>query len=325
MVLSHLVTLILTIIPLYSMSESSKHLDFLNRHCRVCGKRLGRDKYDCTKHSTILKVYGLDPSDEPCVKPPFFCANCYALAKWYFSTGKKPYRVPVEWFPHNDGFCSVCDEKCKGGRPAKKLKSNAGSPSFLHQHIHSIACEIPTISLSQVVDTACGGDITCTSCKSAVKNPVEILPCKSLICCECSLGLISGSSEFTCPGCSESHKSSTTSFTSLSAIEEKMIKNTLVECEKCMRTIPLSSIDKSCGQHDSWLTLGSGSSATLTDIVNQPLEAEPTTLEKQVATNIVTRLLHQTGQKRVVTLPTGGRVRFLWISQEFKLLLIGNL
>ena len=130
------------------MSESSKHLDFLYEHCRICGKRLGDNyAYSCTKHSSILDVYGLAPTSNDCVNPAFFCTNCYVTAKRSFSTGNKPNRVPVEWFPHNDSFCSVCDEKCKGGRP-KKLMSNAGHPSFLHQHIHSIACEIPTITLS---------------------------------------------------------------------------------------------------------------------------------------------------------------------------------
>ena len=108
-------------------------------------------------YTTILEVYGLDPtcsSDQQhkSINPPFFCPNCYVTAKWNVSTGNKPNRVPVEWLPHNDSFCPVCDVKCKGGRP-KKSTSNAGRPSLLHQHIQSIACKIPAIDLSQIVDT----------------------------------------------------------------------------------------------------------------------------------------------------------------------------
>lgn len=172
---------------------------------------------------------------------------------------------------HNDSFCPV---------RLKKSKSNAGRPSLIHQHIQSIVCKIPAIDLSQVVDTIVQKDITCTSYKSAVKNPVEILLCKSLICCGCTIRSTS-SLEFTCLGCSETHKSTISSFTALSTIEQKMIKSILVTCEKCSRDVFLSSIDKTCDQQNY-------STATLTDIVNQPLGAEPTALEKQVATNVVT-------------------------------------
>ena len=40
----------------------SKHLEFLKLHCRICAKRSGKDKYDCAKYTTILEVYGLDPT-----------------------------------------------------------------------------------------------------------------------------------------------------------------------------------------------------------------------------------------------------------------------
>ena len=46
---------------------------------------------------------------------------------------------------------------------------------------------------------------------------------------------------------------------------------------------------------------------TAQEMINQPLEAEPTKLEKQAAVNVVTRLLHHSNDQ-VVRLPTGGTV-----------------
>ncbi len=46
------------------------------------------------------------------------------------------------------------------------------------------------------------------------------------------------------------------------------------------------------------------------DVIQQPLQAEPTHLEKQVALNLVSRMMHQQGNSTIVSLPRqgGGKV-----------------
>ena len=192
----------------------------------------------------------------------------------------------------------------KGGRPKKKKSNCTGRPSSLSQHILTNACQLPSFDLSQVINETSRADLTCASCNTAIKNPVELMPCKSLVCCTCSLQLIDGSSNFICPGCTQSHECSTSSFTALSPIEERTIKLTLVKCYRCYGTIELMSLNKTCDDHKQMI---SNDNTTLCDIVNRPMDSEPTALEKQVATNVVMRLPNQT-DSMVVKLPTKGRV-----------------
>lgn len=48
-------------------------------------------------------------------------------------------------------------------------------------------------------------------------------------------------------------------------------------------------------------------SLNLKDIACRPLESQPTTIEKEIATSVVTRLMYQS-KNTVVKLPTGGTV-----------------
>ena len=52
----------------------------------------------------------------------------------------------------------------------------------------------------------------------------------------------------------------------------------------------LASLNDDCSTHQSL-----NPNATLEDIMQQPLEAEPTILERKAATSLVSRLLHQQG------------------------------
>ena len=275
-------------------------MEFLKHHCRVCGKLFGnKTKYDCKKYSRILEVFEIDPtSDSDDVHPEAFCNTCYLTAKRTPRT--KQIRNPVKWLPHSDVHCAVCDERCKGGRP-KKL-SSCGRPSLLHTHIRSVACDLPKFTLEQVVDETYIENIKCSICKSAINNPIEVLPCKSLICCSCLLlHLDKEMTTFHCPGCSEQHDSNNPTFSRLSPVAEKMLNNMVVNCEKCYRPVKLSISNKNCDHHEDLRC------SKLTELVDRPIEAEPTDIEKHVATNVVTRLLHH-NDNMVVKLPTGGQV-----------------
>ena len=270
------------------MAESSKHIQFLQAHHRVCGKRLERVTYSCTNHRSLLQtVYGLDTTtDDSDTHPPSFCNQCYGTAKLTSSTD----RGPIQWSPHSETFCFICDVKQKGGRPKKRKSHYTGRPSSLSQHIITVTCQLPSFSQSQVMSEAIRADLTCTSCHSEIKNPVELMPCKSLVCSTCSLRLIdTASNTFVCPGCTLTHKCTTSSFTALSPIEERTIKDSVVKSYQCYRTVKLSSLDKTCDDHRQ-----TSNDTTLSDIINRSMDSEPTALEKQVATSVVTRLLNHT-------------------------------
>ena len=72
---------------------------------------------------------------------------------------------------------------------------------------------------------------------------------------------------------------------------------------KCNRKIRLATINEDCSHHLS-ITVN----ATLEDNLHQPLEAEPTNIEKRVAASLVKRILHQQSDNTIISLPRRGKV-----------------
>ena len=280
---------------------SSKHQDFKKNHCRVCSNSMGRSKYNCLKYSELLGHFGVDPAhDNSLVQPEFFCNVCYMTAKRISqSSFHRTSRVLFQWVPHNDTCCYICDIQCKGGRPKKK--TSGGRPSLLQQHIMSVSSTVPQFELSQVVDETRKIDVMCCSCNLAANRAIEIIPCKSLICCSCCMTLVSEAS-FRCPGCHDEHDSSPSSFTKPSPLVEKMLNEMLVICKRCVRKIKLEVIDKECMHHEREFNL------TLQDITNHSFEVEPTQMETRAAAQIISRALQHTDNS-MVRVSTGGRVR----------------
>ena len=72
----------------------------------------------------------------------------------------------------------------------------------------------------------------------------------------------------------------------------------LVMSERCGQQVSLQVLENDCSGH-----------------IEQPLEVEPTHLEKQVALNLVSRMMHQQGDTGTVSLPRHrGKV---WLSIFF--------
>ena len=231
------------------------------------------------------------------ISPDSFCNSCYLTSKRVSPTSSST-RPTIIWTKHNDSHCEVCDVKCKGGRHKKSTSS--GRPTLLTQHIRSVVCHFPPFSLHQITDQTYSNSVTCIICNFAIHNPVEVLPCKTMVCCTCLLSNLDQKlDKFQCPGCSDYHDTVVSSFTKLSPVAEHMINNMLLNCEECHKPVKLQDLNKGCFHHDT--------GSVIIDSRKLSLGAQPTTAEKQVATNIVTRLLHNS-DSALVTLPTGGRV-----------------
>lgn len=95
------------------------HLQQLERHCRVCGRRLCKSKgraqpvYECTSHSSdLLTSFGVDVSgDDEQILPTKFCNPCYVTMKRAMRTRKDgiPYFhtiTPFIWTEHTPS-CTV--------------------------------------------------------------------------------------------------------------------------------------------------------------------------------------------------------------------------
>ena len=271
---------------------------FLDEHCRICCKKLRGTKYFIRDYQEIFKLFGVDVSDDDAhVHPEFFCNSCYLTAKRSSLNhpGEPINRVPFQWAPHSDDLCSVCDSKCKGGRPKKKEPSG-GRPSALHQHIQAVASSVPSSKITEVLDCSYKEHVSCVQCKLLVVKPVEIQPCKSLACSSCCLDLVYKKTQFCCPGCSHEHESGIDSFSHVSPTVNKILCDLVVKCTKCNKNIRLATLNDNCLHHKSM-----NENITLEEIIQQPLEAEPTNLEKRAAASLVTRLLHQKGDNIIST------------------------
>ena len=61
---------------------TKKHQDFLNSHCRVRSRALGKIRYRTTKYQLLLEYWGVDPTSNIAdVHPQFFCNSCYLTSK----------------------------------------------------------------------------------------------------------------------------------------------------------------------------------------------------------------------------------------------------
>ena len=108
----------------------------------------------------------------------------------------------MESLVHSNTDCQFCDGQRKGDR--LKKSSSRGHPSlfFVQSVLLLVPLGVLSFSCRLWPDETYIESITYTLCKSAVCEPVEVLPCKSLICCNYSLGYLNKKQDtFEYPGC----------------------------------------------------------------------------------------------------------------------------
>ena len=99
---------------------AADHESQLQHHCIICARPLkNKDyKYFCTTNTDLLKLCGIDVSDDrKDIHPPFFCSSCRSKVK-RVSEGSS--LCTFAWTEHAESGCTVCTHlggKKKGGRP----------------------------------------------------------------------------------------------------------------------------------------------------------------------------------------------------------------
>lgn len=79
----------------------------------------------------------------------------------------------------------------------------------------------------------------------------------------------------------------------------------MVICPLCMKSVRYSDIKTHCSMECSDTNTAD---LTLQDVLSQPLAAEPTDVEKQVAAKLVRKMM-AAGTSNTLHIPTGGQVR----------------
>ena len=259
---------------------TSKHQRYLDTHCRVCTKSLGRVNYACKYNQSLMSSIGIDPtSEDATVQPSKYCHCCHVKLT---SASKIS---PIKWKLHSDESCLVCDVYCKGGRPKKRCST--GRPTLLQSHIKSAAAATPHFTLSQIADKRCVANVTCCSCNSVLNGSIELMPCKTLLCSSCCT-LLAVSPSFNCPGCLCQHHSTTDTFTKPSSLIKKMINEMRVVCKKCSSMVNLELLTQDCSLH-------------------QKAASKETQSNNKMAIKVVSQLIKDSDGS-TITVSTGDRV-----------------
>ncbi len=131
-------------------------------------------------------------------------------------------------------------------------------------------------------------------------QPVE-LPCKTLVCLECCLELLR--KDESCPACSEHHESVKESFNQPSPVIQKILDNLVLHCDNphCNSPILLQHLGRHVESGCKAYMRMAAESLTLEQVLQQPLDTPPTSLESNVLGQLASRALRD----GTVTVPTG--------------------
>ena len=149
---------------------------------------------------------------------------------------------------------------------------------------------------------------TCVICTGFLDRPIE-LRCGNMVCLHCCMHWLTVSEREDCPCCYCSLQDHTCS---PSSITMSVLGQQLVECRKgCNRTVRaeqyLMHLQSQCQAFFEYSTR-SPSRVTVKDILNKDRESPTTPVEKEVATNIIRRLMVEGEDNQILHLPTRGQV-----------------
>ena len=132
-------TIIINNIHIFIANSQQYSISFLERHGRVCCKVLGKQKYQCSHHESLLKSLGVDLSiDSSEIHPQYFCNYCYLSAKKHMCGQQScTTLIPTQWLPHSETSCTVCDVRRKGGR-SHQVVVHQLSDQLPYQFRHSL-------------------------------------------------------------------------------------------------------------------------------------------------------------------------------------------
>lgn len=233
------------------------HCEELQKFCRVCGKRLSRNRvnFNCQQHADILaSTFGfLISDDNPEIHPKLLCHGCYSVLRRSKKAAetRSQYQPSInlfKWTAHSLSQCEMCQHfqqvSC-GGRP-KKTRNTGRPPSVSFRtaidHIRSIAPPsfFPVNTGVSVVVPSEGEvslDLVCCLCSKLLHQPVQLTTCNSLVCMSCLCRHLEKCRELMCPCCSTDHLKDFKTIIPPSAIVVTILGNQKINCPLCKNKI----------------------------------------------------------------------------------------
>ena len=231
------------------------HQKELQKLCRVCGKRLSRNRvnFSCELlKDPLATTFGVMICDDsPDIHPNLMCHPCYSVigrAKKAAESGRQfHHNVSLfNWTAHSPSQCEVCEHFKRvsaGGRPKKMV--SLGRPSSVSyraaiEHIRSVAPPSfsPTPSASSgVVSTDVCPDLLCSLCSHLLAQPVHLTTCNNLVCKACLCRHLEESRELVCPCCNTDHLKEFSSIIPPSSVVITILGNQTITCTLCKNKI----------------------------------------------------------------------------------------
>jgi len=264
--------------------------------------------------------------DKSDIHPPKFCNTCYATlrkmqAALDSGTEYRSSLEPFTWAQHSEMGCTSCQHfevQMKGGRPKKRKSSSVCAHSnscSVVEHINSVAgprlrCTHP-LYVERFFTPASSAvslvDLQCPMCNCVVDQPVEVCVCRSIVCAECCLTLLRKGENLQCPSCNQQHEISVDTIQSPSPVAVKLVANLVVRCDDptCSRPVVLQHLHDHLKSGCKEMAAEVSSVLTVEQMLEQPLDTPPTSLERQAAGHLVRRLHQSPGpEANTVTVPT---------------------
>ena len=271
-----------------------KHQQYLDDLCRVCGKKVGRVRYSVMKYQEVLSSMGLFVAhDIEHIHLKQFCNSCYLTGKRMTDKGTNySYSrvIPPIWEEHIDDKCNLCNQmvqKGKGGRQ-KKNHTCRGRPTSLVSYVASLS--VPGVQSHSLLPSSTSSNINithliCIRCKNIVNFPVEITPCRALICKECCIQCIREyKPTFKCHKCKEEHPNEELTFVVPSPVILNVWESLNYPCQQsCGKLFNTNELDAhyriQCSESHNTIVSSTSPSS------------KPTQSEQQVAASVVQRML----------------------------------
>ena len=298
------------------MSQLDVHKEHLQQHCRVCLQKLGRVHYACSSTTCkplLLSCMGIDTTqDRGCVHPQNTCNNCYAKMKKSEAGALSSTLIPFPFREHGTA-CNLCThfyKLAKGGRPRKPKKIPPSTVRHLAQCAGpKLACSEFSLSRDRFLPPSPGSpvattDLECQFCHCIVDQPLE-LPCKATMCMNCLLWVAHRG--YSCPKCGVDHEPTSASATS--SVFTKVLLTRVLQCI-CGKQVQLQHLRQHIVTGCRELVAESPEALTVQDILQQPLNAPTTSLEKRTAGHLVRKMLLE-ADTGTISLPTGGHVSII--------------
>ena len=85
------------------------HAVELDKHCRICAKKLPKGrKHSCSSSGSLLKPFGVNvATDEHDIHPQYYCHNCHSIAKRLEKPGAESELTAHKWSQHMP--CPCCN------------------------------------------------------------------------------------------------------------------------------------------------------------------------------------------------------------------------